>query len=169
MYFKGIFDEYNFLSKTFKLNGGAEIFYRPASINKNITHKKGSILVGRVTKDGETIESQSYLEICKYENGLINELSDESKKYTGRYKTNVAKLDLTKNKRYTEDQFQLHLPITINYKSRNITKALNDYVKNSIKGNNNINIMGIDRGERNLIYVSIVDCHGNPSHKDKKP
>jgi len=68
--------------------------------------------------------------------------------------------DLIKDKRYTFDKFFIHIPITLNFKAKNITK-LNDYINNEITQNiNNVHIIGIDRGERNLIYISVIDQTG---------
>ncbi|MCI5561391.1 MAG: type V CRISPR-associated protein Cas12a/Cpf1 [Phocaeicola sp.] len=68
--------------------------------------------------------------------------------------------DLIKDKRYTVDKFQFHVPITMNFKSANDTK-LNDKVCELIKEEKDLHIMGIDRGERHLIYVCIIDSKGN--------
>lgn len=61
-------------------------------------------------------------------------------------------------KRYSEDKLLFHVPITINYgKPKNI--KLKELINNSIKSNN-INIIGIDRGEKHLIYYSIINTKG---------
>lgn len=68
--------------------------------------------------------------------------------------------DLIKNKRYTMDKFQFHVPITMNFKSvgtNNINLTVNEYLKKS----NATHIIGIDRGERHLLYLSLIDMQGN--------
>ena len=67
--------------------------------------------------------------------------------------------DLVKDKRFTKDAFFLHVPITLNY---GLPKAapLNQKVNLLIKKNQDVRIMGIDRGERNLLYYSIIDGKG---------
>lgn len=68
--------------------------------------------------------------------------------------------DLIKDKRYTEDKFQLHVPITMNFKSLNV-KNINSRVNNYIKTSEDLHFIGIDRGERNLLYVCVIDSKGN--------
>ncbi len=75
-------------------------------------------------------------------------------------KNSIFKYDLIKDKRYKYDKFLFHVPITINFKStgnKNINIIVNDYIKN----NNDIHIIGIDRGERHLLYLTVIDKKGN--------
>lgn len=68
--------------------------------------------------------------------------------------------DLIKDKRYTIDKYLLHIPITINFKSTgndNINNDVNEYIKQ----NDNLHIIGIDRGERHLLYLTMIDLKGN--------
>lgn len=67
--------------------------------------------------------------------------------------------DLIKNKRYTVDKFQFHVPITINFKStgsNNINQSVNEYIQQ----NDDLHIIGIDRGERHLLYLTVIDMKG---------
>ena len=68
-------------------------------------------------------------------------------------------IDIIKDKRYTEDKYFLHLPITINYgvDDENINAKMIEYIAK----HNNMNVIGIDRGERNLIYISVINNKGN--------
>jgi len=68
--------------------------------------------------------------------------------------------DLIKDKRYTEDKFQLHVPITMNFKSP-MEEDINSRVNNYIKTAEDLHFIGIDRGERNLLYVCVIDSKGN--------
>lgn len=71
----------------------------------------------------------------------------------------VFTYDLIKNKRYTVDKFQFHVPITINFKStggENINQSANKYIKER----DDLHIIGIDRGERHLLYLSVIDMRG---------
>lgn len=68
--------------------------------------------------------------------------------------------DLIKDKRYTIDQFQLHVPITINFKSEGINN-INNNVLEYIKSEEDIHVIGIDRGERHLLYLVVSDLKGN--------
>lgn len=73
----------------------------------------------------------------------------------------VFEYDLIKDKRYTRDHFELHLPIELNWAYGNINgKSLNIKVLENLKADNNNYIIGIDRGERNLLYVSVIDSNG---------
>lgn len=72
----------------------------------------------------------------------------------------VFKYDLIKNRRYTMDKFQFNVPITINFKSagtNNINLTVNEYLNKSTA----TYIIGIDRGERHLLYLSLIDMQGN--------
>lgn len=64
--------------------------------------------------------------------------------------------DLIKNKRFTVDKFLFHVSITLNFKSKNLTK-INEFMTQKIKDEDNINMIGIDRGERNLIYLVVIN------------
>ena len=48
----------------------------------------------------------------------------------------------------------------MNFKAQGINK-FNDYTNNQIRSAENIHIIGIDRGERNLLYISVIDMKGN--------
>ncbi|MBQ9100878.1 MAG: type V CRISPR-associated protein Cas12a/Cpf1 [Paludibacteraceae bacterium] len=67
--------------------------------------------------------------------------------------------DLVKDKRYTVDKFQFHVPITMNFKSTggdNINLLVNEYIQQS----DDLHIIGIDRGERHLLYLTVIDLQG---------
>ncbi len=66
----------------------------------------------------------------------------------------IFEYDLIKDKRFTSDQFEFHVPITINFKADG--GIYNDKVNEAINNCNDNYVIGIDRGERNLIYVSVV-------------
>lgn len=68
--------------------------------------------------------------------------------------------DLIKDKRYTLDKFQFHVPITMNFKSTGsdtINQSVNEYIQQT----NDLHIIGIDRGERHLLYLTVIDVKGN--------
>lgn len=130
MYWKALFDEDNLKNVIYKLNGGAEIFYRKKSIEYKVTHPKN-----------EPIKNK-------------NELNHK--------KESIFEYDLIKNKRYTMDKFLFHVPITLNFKSQNLEyiNEFNKFVNSEIKNEKDINIIGIDRGERNLIYLVVINSKG---------
>ena len=75
-------------------------------------------------------------------------------------KKSVFEYDLVKDKRYTCDKFLFHVPIQMNFKAsgeNDITLQVNKNIHNC----ENIHVIGIDRGERNLLYVSVIDQAGN--------
>jgi len=112
MYFEGLFSEDNFHQNfPLKLNGGAEIFFRPKSI--------------------------------------------EEKKV----KRNFSR-DVIENKRYTKDKMFLHFPIALN-RGKGKSISFNTNVNNFLSNNSNINILGIDRGEKHLAYYSVLDQNGS--------
>lgn len=75
-------------------------------------------------------------------------------------KQSVFPYDLIKDKRYTVDKLHFHVPITLNFKSPGI-KDINTKVNDFIANNGIEHIIGIDRGERHLLYLSLIDLHGN--------
>jgi hypothetical protein len=65
-------------------------------------------------------------------------------------------------KRFAFDKFQFHVPITLNFKAKgrdNINQNVLEYLKTTPK--EDIHIIGIDRGERHLLYLSLIDAYGN--------
>ena len=70
------------------------------------------------------------------------------------------KYDLIKDKRFTEDKFLFHCPITLNFKEKE-TGIPNDRFIETIRDNSDkINILSIDRGERHLAYYTLLDSKG---------
>lgn len=69
--------------------------------------------------------------------------------------------DLYKDKRYTEDQFFLHVPIKMNFKAIDKkASAFNHDVRCALREAEHNYVIGIDRGERNLLYISVIDDTG---------
>jgi len=136
VYWKMLFDENNVRNindntgkPVFKLNGEAEIFYRKASLDKKVTHKKNYPIKNKNKHNNKT--------------------------------ESIFEYDLYKDKRFMDDKFFFHCPITINYRAKNIlssefNKKFNLHIKNS----DNMNILGVDRGERHLLYYSLINIKG---------
>ncbi len=83
----------------------------------------------------------------------------DNKNALNKKKQSIFDYNLIKNKRYTVDKFQFHVPITINFKSTgsdNINQSVNEYIRES----DNLHIIGIDRGERHLLYLTVIDMKG---------
>lgn len=160
MYFEAIFDKTNLDNHIIQLNGNAELFYRKESLkNKQIIHKEGSYLVNKVCKNGETLPDKIRNEIYQYKNNYIATLSDEAKKVLPNVIVKKATHDITKDKRFTTDKYFFHCPITINYTAEK-PNQFNGQVLSFLRNNPDINIIGIDRGERNLIYVTVINQKG---------
>lgn len=162
LYWKNLFSEENLKDVCLKLNGEAELFYRPVGIKNPIVHKKDSYLVNKLTKDGKSIPENIYEEIYKNANGKLDKLSDEAEEYkrTHAVVIKIAKHDIIKDKHYTESKFLFHVPITINFKASGNSYSLNENVRKFLKNNPDVNIIGLDRGERHLIYLSIINQKG---------
>jgi len=129
-YWKMLFDQRNLTNAVYKLNGEAEVFYRRASI------KTKNIIKHTANK------------ALKNKN-VANEHSES-----------IFKYDLIKDKRYTVDKFQFHVPITMNFKN-NGNQDITGTVREYIKANNITHVIGLDRGERHLLYLSLIDLKGN--------
>lgn len=84
---------------------------------------------------------------------LKNKNPDNPKKYS------TFPYTLIKDKRFTKRQFSLHIPIQLNFKASNTTN-INMDVREALKSADKHHIIGIDRGERNLIYISVIDETG---------
>ncbi|MFV0439954.1 MAG: type V CRISPR-associated protein Cas12a/Cpf1 [Lachnospirales bacterium] len=72
----------------------------------------------------------------------------------------VFDYDIIKDRRYTVDKFQFHVPIALNFKAigeSNINKSVNTMLKYT---DEDVYVIGIDRGERHLLYVSVINPKG---------
>lgn len=129
LYFKALFDEDNLKNVVFKLNGESEMFYRKASINEK-----------------ERIVHPA--------NQPVKNKNPQNPKSESKFT-----YDLVKDKRYTEDQFMLHVPMTLNFTAPD-RGGFNEKVRRELKACEHNYVIGIDRGERNLLYISVVDEQG---------
>ena len=130
LYWKMLFDERNLSNIIYRLNGKAEVFYRQNSL--------------------------------KLENTTIHKANQpiKNKNIQNSKECSTFDYDIIKNRRYTADKFQFHVPITLNFRSTgsdNINNKVNDVIRN----NDIEHIIGIDRGERHLLYLSLIDLKGN--------
>jgi CRISPR-associated protein Cpf1 len=98
----------------------------------------------------------------KQENLIVHKkgeaISNKNKKNPK--KESFFKYDITKDKRFALDKFQFHVPISMNFKARGSDSVNND-VQQFLRNNPDINIIGIDRGERHLLYLTLIDQQGN--------
>ena len=130
LYWKMLFDERNLSNVVYKLNGQAEVFYRKASIQP--------------------------------ENRIIHKAKQSiaNKNELNKKRTSTFEYDIIKDRRYTVDKFQFHVPITINFKGTGQLN-INPIVQETIRQGDFTHIIGIDRGERHLLYLSLIDLNGN--------
>ena len=129
--FKMLFNSLNLEHRIFALNGHGELFYRKPSLKLSET---------TIHKANEPIDHK-------------NKLSEGGH--------SLFVYDIIKDKRYTKPQFNLHVPITINFTNDEHPADFNNSVRRELKESNDNYVIGIDRGERNLIYVCVVDSEGN--------
>lgn len=81
-------------------------------------------------------------------------------------KQSVFEYDIQKDRRYTRDMFKFHLSIKANYTCSNANEMiLNQKVIDAIRNGSIKHIIGIDRGERHLLYVTVVDLEGHIVNK----
>lgn len=65
------------------------------------------------------------------------------------------------NKRYAYDKFQFHLSIKQNYLASEISDSeMNRKVNEYIQQSDDLHIIGIDRGERHLLYLTVINLKG---------
>lgn len=123
IYWKQLFSEDNLANAVYKLNGQAEIFFRPASLEY-----------------------------------------DKQKRQQGHHADELKgkfAYPILKDKRYSEDQFMFHCPITLNMKAEGLSGGMNKKVWSFLQYNSSVNVIGIDRGEKHLLYFSVIDQDGN--------
>jgi len=161
LFWENLFSEENLQDIVLKLNGEAELFYRRGSIQSPVVHKTGDKILNKRDVSGMPIPESSYMNLHRYFNGKLSlsELSDEDKQYLGKVVVKDVTHDIIKDRRFTKPSFMFHVPITINYKAQQ-TNLTNDKVREYIKANPDVNIIGIDRGERHLIYLTLINQGG---------
>ncbi len=165
LYWKTLFDETNLNDVVYKLNGQAEIFMRePIAENSPVKHGVGSKLVNKRDKDGNTIPEQIYKEIYLFANNKVKKenLSAEAKNYIESEKVKIkeAKYEIVKDNRfYGETKYMFHCPITINFKAGS-NSGVNEKITDALQQSDNLQFIGIDRGEKHLVYSCTIDKEG---------
>lgn len=154
LYWKQLFAPENLADPIIKLNGEAELFYRPASIENPFVHREGEILFKKSGMDAVLIADIE----ADIAGGM--HLAALRSRYPS-VEFRKAPHDIIKDRRYTKPSFAFHVPITLNYASDIRHSKFNEDVLQTLEHNHDFNIIGIDRGERNLIYISMIDQNGN--------
>lgn len=130
MYWNMLFDEKNLADVIYKLNGQAEVFFR----QKSLDIAKTCVHAAQQPINNKNKSNQKQQSTFDY--------------------------DIIKDRRYTMDKFQFHVPITMNFKSKG-RENINSQVREIIRNNGIQHVIGIDRGERHLLYLSLIDLKGN--------
>ena len=164
IYLRSLFSKENIESKNLRLAGNAELFFRKKSVKAPFVHKKGVKVINKTYEENGVIKNipgEYVKEINDYFNGNVNKLSREAKAYLENKNVVVKKsyYDIVKDRRFTADQFEFHFPVIFN---NNIhEKSIDKKLQNELKqGDYKCNIIGVDRGERNLLYVSVINSKG---------
>ena len=71
---------------------------------------------------------------------------------------------IVEGRRYSRDIISLHIPIALNSHKKSVkpgqfNKEINRYISKSYR-DENVNVIGLDRGEKHLVYYSIVNPRG---------
>lgn len=161
LYWENLFSPENLNNLVLKLNGQAELFYRPQSIKKPVTHKMGTKMLNRRDKSGMPIPESIYRSLYQYFNGKkqFSELTDAEKAYIDQVIVKDVTHEITKDRRYTKPEYFFHVPITFNLNADG-NDYINERVQEYLKDNPDVNIIGIDRGERHLIYLTLINQKG---------
>lgn len=141
LYWENLFSKENLDDVVLQLSGGAELFFRPKSLEEeNATiHEKNSFIVNRTylkevkgnKEIYETIPEEIYQEIYQKLNGKTDTISDEAQELlsSGKVKYRAAPHRIIKDRHFTQDTYLFHCPISLNFKAQEITgKKFNDRV-----------------------------------------
>lgn len=124
------FSERNARETAIRINGGAAIYFRKASITPAVvTHPKNIPIANKNPRTKNPTRTLPY--------------------------------DLIKDRRFTENRFALHLPVTLGPDAqKDGAKNVNEKVKEIIRANHGMYVLGINRGERNLLSIAVTAPDG---------
>ena len=162
LYWESIFTEENLNNLIIKLGGQAELFYRPQAIKKPVKHEVGTKMLNRRDNSGKPIPDTIYRSLYQFYNGkkAEAELTAEERAYISQVIVKDVQHEIIKDRRYTKQfHYQFHVPIVFNANAIGKVK-FNDKVMDYIQNNPDVNIIGIDRGERHLIYLTLINQRG---------
>lgn len=147
-----------------QLCAGAEIFMRePVADESPIKHSVGSKMINKRDKDGKTIPEQVYREIYLNANGKKINISTEAQSYIDEQKAIIkdVKHEIIKDRRfYGETKYMFHCPIKLNFEAKDPKYAfpeVNAKVTDLLQLSENLQFIGIDRGEKHLVYSCTLD------------
>lgn len=144
-----------------------QIYNKDFELDENIgKNKYGKGFKSEKTIGKLNLHTKIFLELLKPENVKRLKLlgggelffRDISKEKS--YKKDKKGEEVVNAKRYYEQKYFLHFPIQI--KGRGLKGSFNQKVNQAIKNDqdNNMKIIGIDRGEKHLLYYSVTDSKG---------
>ena len=129
IYWKMLFDDNNLKDVIYKLNGKAEMFFRRSSITNPVIHAANKEIANK------SAYNKQHKAVSKFD------------------------YDIIKDRRFTRNQYEFHVPITMNFKSAGSVR-FNQEVLSFIKEKGIKHIIGIDRGERHLLYLTMINMKG---------
>lgn len=162
LYWESLFTAENLSNIVIKLGSNAELFYRPQAIKNPVKHEVGTKMLNRRAKSGKPIPDAVYRSLYQFYNGkkAEMELTAEERAYIGQVIVKDVQYEIVKDRRYTKQfHYQFHVPIVFNANANGKVK-FNDKVMAYIQDNPDVNIIGIDRGERHLIYLTLINQRG---------
>lgn len=138
-------------------------FSKSASGEKNIHTKYFNALFSEFNLKKDILKLDGFAEIFFREKSLKNKdgiITKENKIKID--KDNYKGEKAYKKNRYTEDKIMLHFPVKLNLGKNKYYKDFNYEINDSLlKNNRDIKIIGIDRGEKYLLYCSVIDQKGD--------
>lgn len=93
-----------------------------------------------------------------YRKALLQEKQEKTQDKHGK--------EVIKNFRFSKEKFLFHCPIKLNYRAKSYSKPeyalseINKKINGVLITSNNLNFLGIDRGEKHLAYYSLIDKNG---------
>ena len=151
-----------------QLCAGAEIFMRePVSKEAPVKHRVGSKLVNRRDQFGNTIPDQIYREIYAHANDNTKKISKEAQKYIDEKKVIIkeVKHEIIKDNRFygEKPKYMFHCPVKLYFEAKDPKYAfseVNAKITDSLQQSDNLQFIGIDRGEKHLVYSCTIDKDG---------
>ncbi len=170
-YWEMLFDENNLKDVVYKLNGESEVFMRkPIEKEARVKHVIGSKLVNKRDREGNTIPEQIYREIYAYANDNKKKISEKAQKFIDDNKAIIkdVKHEIVKDNRFygETNSYFFHCPITINFKAKKYKEPkfafpeVNAKITDALQQSENMQFVGIDRGEKHLVYSCTIDKDG---------
>ena len=150
---------------TVRITGAPKIQFSPASIERKVTHAKGSTLVNRYDKNKARIPEETYLELNHYYNGVykFDELTNDAKEYvnSGLVVTHKATFDIVKDERHTKDRYFIALGMAKNIQGSTRPSAIKLNEKFDEHVIDGANKLVVTRNKTDLIYYTVFDKFGN--------